>query len=139
MSVGYEVRIPTRWMDTDAYGHVNNAQYYSFFDTAVTTWLVSEAGMDAERDEAIAVCAESTCRFLAPVEFPATVTASVRVGKVGRSSVRYELDLRCREHPVAEGQFLHVYVDRESRRPVEIPAPVRARLDALTVAEAVTP
>jgi len=133
----YAVEIPTRWLDTDAYGHVNNVEYYSYFDTAVTTWLVREAGFDAARDEAIGLCVESACRYHAPLRFPEIVTARVRIGRLGRSSVRYEIALHGegREEPVAEGHFVHVYVDRATRAPVEIPAALRARMERLAVAE----
>jgi acyl-CoA thioester hydrolase len=131
MSSGYAVVIPTRWMDTDGYGHVNNAQYYSFFDTALTTWLVEEGGVDPATDAAIGLCAESKCSFLAPLPFPATVAAEVRIGELGRSSVRYELTLAGEAGPAAEGYFVHVYVDRETRRSTPIPAPLRERMAAL--------
>jgi len=129
----YTVEIPTRWMDTDAYGHVNNAQYYSLFDTAVTTWLVEEAGFDPAGDGAIGLCVESQCRFHAPLGFPETVTARVHVGRLGRSSVRYEIALHGerREEPVADGHFVHVYVDRAARTSVPIPDSLRTRMEEL--------
>lgn len=130
---GYAVEIPTRWLDTDAYGHVNNVQYYSYFDTAITTWLVEQAGFDPAADPAIGLCVESGCRYHAALGFPERVTAQVRVGRLGRSSVRYEIALHGERHdgPVAEGHFVHVYVDRAARTPVPIPAPLRARMEEL--------
>lgn len=132
----YEVSIPTRWMDTDAYGHVNNAQYLSFFDTAVTTWLIEHGGCDPATDAAIGLCVESRCSYAAPLLFPDEVTASVRVGRIGNSSVTYELELRSPRSPdpAASGHFVHVYVDRASRRTVPIPSRLRARLQELATA-----
>ncbi len=132
MSGPYRIGIPTRWMDTDAYGHVNNVEYYSFFDTAVTTWLVEEGGVDPGRDATIGLCVESMCTFSAPLGFPETVTAELRAGKVGHSSVRYEIVLYGGAgERVASGYFVHVHVDRKSRSPVPIPSHVREKLDGL--------
>ncbi len=127
--------IPTRWNDNDVYGHVNNVEYYAFFDTVINAWLIREGGLDIHRGEAIGLCAESHCAFKAAVEFPDTIDAALRVGKLGRSSVRYEIGLfrPGTEHPVASGWFVHVFVDRESRRPVDIPVPIRAALERLEV------
>jgi acyl-CoA thioester hydrolase len=121
-------------MDTDAYGHVNNVEYYSYFDTLITTWLVEQAGADPATDPAIGLCAESQCR--APVSFPATVAGGLRVRRVGRSSVRYEIALYTdrRREPVAIGYFSHVYVDRRHRKPVAIPEGLRRRLGSLRAA-----
>lgn len=132
-AAAYAVEIPTRWMDTDAYGHVNNVQYYSYFDTAIALWLAEEAGFDAAADAAIGLCVESACRYHAAIGFPERVTAQVRVGRLGRSSVRYEIALHGerQDGPVAEGHFAHVYVDRVARTPVEIPAALRARMEEL--------
>ncbi|MGH2937613.1 MAG: acyl-CoA thioesterase [Solirubrobacterales bacterium] len=132
----YEVSIPTRWMDADAYGHVNNAEYFSFFDTAVSRWLVEQGGRDLAADATIGLCVESSCSYAAPVTFPEEVTAGVRVGRIGRSSVRYELELRTGRSAdaVASGSFVHVYVDRASRRPVPIPGSLRDRLESLVPA-----
>jgi acyl-CoA thioester hydrolase len=129
----YAVAIPTRWMDTDSYGHVNNAQYYSFFDTAITTWLVEEAGFDPVRDPAIGLCVDSRCQYHAPIGFPERVTARVRVAELGRSSVRYEVALEGESSPppAAEGYFVHVYVDRAARTSVPIPPALRARMEEL--------
>ncbi len=127
--------IPTRWADNDVYGHVNNVEYYAFFDTVINAWLIREGGLDIHRGEAIGLCAESHCAFKAAVEFPDTIDAALRVGKLGRSSVRYEIGLyrEGSDEPAAEGWFVHVFVDRETRRPVEIPAPLRAALERLVV------
>ena len=132
--------IPTRWKDNDVYGHVNNVEYYAFFDTVINAWLIREGGLDIHRGAAIGLCAESHCSFKAAVEFPETIDAALRVGKLGRSSVRYEIGLFRQgvEEPAAEGWFVHVFVDREQRRPAEIPAPLRAALERLVVSPEVT-
>jgi len=126
-------RITTRWHDNDVYGHVNNVDYYAFFDTVINAWLIREGGLDIHRGPVIGLCAESHCRFLAPLAFPDPVDAGLRVGHLGRSSVRYEIGLFAgdREAPAAEGWFVHVFVDREGRRAVGIPAGVRAALERL--------
>ena len=127
--------IPTRWKDNDVYGHVNNVEYYSFFDTVINAWLIEEGGLDIHRGAVIGLCAESHCAFHASLVFPETVRAALRVGHLGRSSVRYEIGLfGPRDAPAATGWFVHVFVDREQRRSVEIPAPLRAALERLVVA-----
>jgi len=126
--------IPTRWKDNDVYGHVNNVEYYSYFDTVINAWLIREGGLDIHAGAAIGLCAESHCRFAAAVSFPDTIDAGLRVGKLGRSSVRYEIGLFRGEEQVAEGWFVHVFVDRDTRRPVEIPPPLRAALERLAAA-----
>jgi acyl-CoA thioester hydrolase len=127
--------IPTRWKDNDVYGHVNNVEYYSYFDTVINAWLVEEGGLDIHRGAVIGLCVESHCTFHAPLAFPETVDAALRVAHLGRSSVRYEIGLfpAGGEQPAATGWFVHVFVDREERRAVEIPAPLRAALDRLAV------
>ena len=128
--------IPTRWMDNDVYGHVNNVQYYSYFDTVINEYLIRAGGLDIHDGAVIGLCAESHCTFLAALAFPDVVHAGLRVANLGRSSVRYELGLFSGEdaEPAATGWFVHVFVDRESRRPAEIPGPVRAALEALSPA-----
>ena len=124
--------IVTRWKDNDVYGHVNNVEYYSYFDTVINAWLIREGGLDIHAGEVIGLCAESHCAFKAAMEFPETVQAALRVGKLGRSSVRYEIGLfRDGGELAAEGWFVHVFVDRDSRRPVEIPASLRTALERL--------
>jgi acyl-CoA thioester hydrolase len=127
------LEIPTRWHDNDVYGHVNNVDYYAFFDTVINEWLIRQGGLDIHRGETIGLCAESHCRFLAPVSFPDVVEAGLRVGHLGRSSVRYEIELyrQGQEEPLAEGWFVHVFVDRGERKPREIPAPIREALERL--------
>jgi acyl-CoA thioester hydrolase len=132
---GYPHRFPlqTRWKDNDVYGHVNNVEFYSYFDTAINTWLIREGGLDVTGGAVIGVCAESHCEFKAAVAFPDALDVHLRVGRLGRSSVRYEL-LIAREgetDPVALGHFVHVFVDSGTRRPVEIPQPLRGALERL--------
>ena len=128
----YRREITTRWKDNDIYGHVNNVEYYSYFDTVINAFLIESGGLDIHGGETIGVCAESHCRFIAPVAFPAPVEAGLRVGKLGSSSVRYEIGLfEENGRPLAEGWFVHVFVDRESRRPAPIPHDVRAALETL--------
>ena len=126
--------IPTRWKDNDVYGHVNNVEYYSYFDTVINEYLIAEGGLDIFAGEVIGLCAESHCAFLGPLAFPGVVEAGLRVGTLGRSSVRYEIALRERGagELAAEGWFVHVFVDRTSRKPTEIPPRLRAALEALS-------
>ncbi|MGH2968156.1 MAG: acyl-CoA thioesterase [Solirubrobacteraceae bacterium] len=136
---GYPHRraIATRWKDNDVYGHVNNVEYYSFFDTVINEYLIAEGGLDIAGGDVIGVCAESHCTYHGALTFPETVEAGLRVGRLGRSSVRYEIAL-AREgagEPAASGWFVHVFVDRATRRPVEIPPRLRAALEALVTGE----
>ncbi len=130
------VALATRWMDNDVYGHVNNVQHYSFFDTAVNRWLIERGVLDVGASAAIGLVVETGCRYLRPLAFPDRVTAGLRVAHVGHSSVRYELALfrGDEDEASAVGHFVHVYVDRASRRPTRVPEPVRAALETLRVA-----
>jgi acyl-CoA thioester hydrolase len=125
--------IPTRWMDNDVYGHVNNVVYYSYFDTVVNEYLVSSGSLDIERSRVIGLVVETRCRFFRPMAFPDTVHAGLRVARLGNSSVRYEVGLfrNDEEAAAAQGHFVHVYVDRETRRPAELPAPLRGALEKI--------
>lgn len=128
----HSLTIPTRWKDNDIYGHVNNVEYYSYFDTVINQFLVSAGGLDIHAGETIGVCAESHCRFLAAVAFPDPVEAGLRVGRLGNSSVRYEIGLFNQEgRALAEGWFVHVFVDRGERRPATIPPGIRGALENL--------
>jgi len=129
----HHLAIPTRWKDNDVYGHVNNVEYYSYFDTVINTYLIRQGGLDIHDGPVIGVCAESHCDFHAAIGFPDAIDAGLRVGKLGRSSVRYELGLFHAEEgtPLATGWFVHVFVDRAERRPVEIPAGLRGALERL--------
>lgn len=125
--------ISTRWMDNDAYGHVNNVVYYSWFDTVVNAHLIEQGVLDIHHGDTIGLVVETQCNYFAPVEFPQTVEAGLRVARMGKSSVRYEVGLFLQGQPmtVAKGHFVHVYVDRAQRRPVALPAPLRTVLEAL--------
>jgi acyl-CoA thioester hydrolase len=131
----HRLSIPTRWNDNDVYGHVNNVEYYAFFDTVINAWLIAEGGLDIHGGDVIGVCAESHCEFHGSLAFPETVEAGLRVGNLGRSSVRYEIGLfgEGQREPAATGWFVHVFVDRAGRRPVEIPAGLRGALERLVV------
>jgi len=129
--------IPTRWMDNDVYGHVNNVVYYSYFDTVVNQYLIAEGGLDIEKSPVIGLVVETLCRYFKPITFPETIEAGLRVGKLGNSSVRYEVGLfRAGDaEPAATGHFVHVFVDRATRRPLSIPAAIRAALARLMPAK----
>jgi acyl-CoA thioester hydrolase len=128
----HRLAIPTRWHDNDVYGHVNNVDYYAFFDTVINAWLIREGGLDIHDGPVIGLCVESHCEFHSPLAFPETVTAGLRVGHLGRSSVRYEIGMFSEAGALAAtGWFVHVFVDRASRRPVAVPAGVRASLERL--------
>ena len=126
--------ITTRWMDNDVYGHVNNVVYYSWFDTAVNAHLIEQGALDTERGETIGLVVETQCNYFAPLSFPQTIEAGIRVARVGQSSVRYEVGLFAQGEPTAAacGHFVHVYVDRDQRRPVaHLPEPLLRVLNAL--------
>ena len=124
--------LPTRWADNDLYGHINNAAYYGFFDTAVNCFLIEEAGLDIQAGGVIGLVVETGCRYFAPLAYPDTVEAGLGVTRIGTSSVHYALGLfrEGEAEAAAQGHFVHVYVDRDSRRPVALPAPMRAALEA---------
>lgn len=125
--------VGTRWLDNDPYGHVNNAVYYSYFDTVVNAYLVAEGGLDIAHGPVIGLCVESACQYLAPVSFPEPLEAGLRVAQVGRSSVRYEVAIFREGAPTAaaQGHFVHVFVDRPTRRPVELPPAMRTAVERL--------
>ena len=128
-------QIVTRWGDNDTYGHVNNVVYYSYFDTAVNRHLIEQGALDLQASEIIGLVVESRCTFFSSLTFPDMVTVGLKVVHLGTSSVRYEIGLFRNEEGVAAavGQFVHVYVDRLSGRPVPIPARTRAVLEPLVV------
>jgi acyl-CoA thioester hydrolase len=132
----HSLTIPTRWKDNDVYGHVNNVEYYTFFDTVIGAWLMAEGGLDYAKGEVYGVCAESHCAYHAAIAFPDVVEAGLRVGHLGRSSVRYEIGIFCRGGPEvsATGWFVHVFLGRETGRPSEIPQKMRAALQRLVTA-----
>jgi len=125
--------VPTRWMDNDVYGHVNNVVYYSYFDTAINRFLVDEGGLDIHGGATIGLCVESHCKYARPVAFPDALEAGLRVEHLGRSSVRYGIGIFVVGEPtaVAEGWFVHVFVDRAARTSTPIPDGIRAALARL--------
>lgn len=125
--------ISTRWMDNDAYGHVNNVVYYSYFDTVVNQFLIARGVLDIESSPIIGLVVETHCQYFSPITFPDTVHAGLRAAKIGTSSVRYEIGLFRNREPAAaaQGHFVHVYVDRAARRAAQVPAPMRAALEKI--------
>jgi acyl-CoA thioester hydrolase len=125
--------IATRWMDNDAYGHVNNVHYYSYFDSAVNSWLVEEGLLDIEKSLVIGLVVESGCTYFESVAFPERLEAGIAVVHLGRSSVRYGIGIfkEGTTLAAAQGHFVHVYVDRATQRPVDIPARAREALNRL--------
>ncbi len=125
--------IGTRWEDNDVYGHVNNVVYYSWFDTAVNALLIERGALDIHGGATIGLVIETQCNYFAPLAFPENVEAGIRVARIGGSSVRYEVGLFAEGAPVtaARGHFIHVYVDRETRRPVPLPEKLKAVLETL--------
>ena len=131
----YFLAIPTRWMDNDTYGHVNNVTYYSYFDTVVNEHLIRAGGLDILASPAIGLVVETCCRYYRPLSFPDTIDAGLRVAAIGSSSVRYEIALfrSGDDVPAATGHFVHVWVDRATQRPIAVPATVRAALEPLVM------
>jgi acyl-CoA thioester hydrolase len=132
--------IQTRWNDNDVYGHVNNVVFYAYFDTVINRWLIAEGGLDPATSEVVGLCVESQCRYLRPASYPEQLEAGLRVSKVGRSSVRYEIGIfrQAKDDPskdelLALGYFVHVFVDRAGRRPTPIPPRLRAAVERLLV------
>ena len=125
--------ISTRWMDNDVYGHVNNVVYYSWFDTAVNAWLIEQGALDIHAGEVIGLVIETQCNYFAPLAFPQTVHAGLRVAHLGSSSVRYEVGLFAEDGEMAAacGHFVHVYVDRSTRRPVPLPTELKTVLETI--------
>ncbi len=127
--------IPTRWMDNDIYGHVNNVHYYSYFDTAVNQYLIERGVLDIHQGEVVGFVVETSCKYFRPLAFPDTVEAGIRVARIGNSSIRYEVGLfrNDEDEVAASGHFVHVYVDRRSGRPVAVPEATREVLAPLLV------
>ncbi len=127
--------IPTRWMDNDVYGHVNNVIYYSYFDTVINDYLIAEGGLDFSGGGVVGIAVETMCHFHKSLAFPDVVDAGLRVGKLGNSSVRYEIGLfRAGDaEAAATGHFVHVFVRRPEQAPVPMPGPIRSALERLTI------
>ena len=125
--------ITTRWADNDVYGHVNNVVYYSWFDTAVNSHLIHQGALDIHEGSTIGLVVETQCNYFAPLAFPQAIEAGIRVARLGGSSVRYEVGLFAQGEALtaARGHFVHVYVDRVTRRPVALPDRLRQVLEAL--------
>lgn len=125
--------IGTRWMDNDAYGHVNNVVYYSWFDTVVNAHLIEQGALDIHEGQTIGLVIETQCNYFASLAFPQTVEAGLRVAHMGTSSVRYEVGLFAQGEPLtaARGHFVHVYVDQQTRRPVPLPEKLKSVLGKL--------
>jgi acyl-CoA thioester hydrolase len=125
--------ITTRWMDNDVYGHVNNVVYYSYFDTVVNAYLIEQGVLNPEHSDTIGLVIETQCNYFVPLSFPDPVVAGMRVARLGNTSVRYEVGLfrGDAQEAAAQGHFVHVYVDRETRRPVPLPDALRAVLEPL--------
>lgn len=131
----YWVNIPTRWMDGDPYGHVNNVEYYSFIDTAVTRMLLDRQVLRNPQFQAVGLCVESQCRYYAPISFPEVIEAGVRIAHIGNSSLRYEVGLfkQGEDQPAAAGYFTHVFVTPDSHRPVPLSSEIKQRIQDLAV------
>lgn len=129
----YFLDIQTRWADNDVYGHVNNSVYYFYFDTVVNEYLISKGLLDIEQSDTIGLVVKTACDYFASISFPDMVKAGLRVGRIGSSSVTYEIGLfrNAEETAAAQGQFTHVYVNRETRRPVAISEEMRSTLTRL--------
>jgi acyl-CoA thioester hydrolase len=125
--------IATRWSDNDIYGHLNNVVYYAYFDTAVNRYLIEAGALDIERGPVIGLVVETGCNYFEPLAFPETLDTGIRVEHLGTSSVRYRIGIFRAGDPLAaaQGHFVHVYVDRKSRRPTPIPSPMRTALERL--------
>jgi acyl-CoA thioester hydrolase len=128
--------ITTRWMDTDAYGHMNNVVHYSLFDTAVNGWLIENGLLDIRTGAQIGLVVETGCRYHSEIAFPDVVAAGIRVARIGTSSVRYEVGLfrNFEDVAAAEGFFIHVYVDRSTRRPTPVSDQLRSALQKVAIA-----
>jgi acyl-CoA thioester hydrolase len=129
--------IQTRWADNDLYGHVNNVTFYSYFDTVINRYLIDAGGLDIHDGGIVGYAVETMCRFHRPVAYPEALQAGLRVGRLGTSSARYEIGIfgDGNDDAVADGHFVHVFVDRAANAPVPIPDRVRAALERLVVAE----
>lgn len=133
----YVIDITTRWMDNDVYGHVNNVTYYSYFDTAANTFLIERGGLDIHTADVIGLVVESACSYHAPVAFPDALRAGVRVDRLGNRAVTYGIGIFTADsdEAVANGHFVHVFVERESRTSTAIPIGIRTALESIAVGQ----
>jgi len=129
--------VETRWEDNDLFGHVNNAVYYSYYDTAINRWLIDVGGFDPFTSPCLDFTVESGCRYHRPVAYPDVLDVGIRIGRLGTTSVRWEMALfrQSEDGAAADGHFVHVFVDRTTQRPVPIPAALRARMAALVLSD----
>ncbi|WP_411817535.1 acyl-CoA thioesterase [Hyphococcus sp. DH-69] len=127
--------LQTRWADNDIYGHVNNVAHYGYFDTVVNEFLISQKVLDIHNGPVIGLVVETGCKYFVPLEFPQKLEGALRVAHIGNSSVRYELAIfkAGDDAPAAEGHFIHVYVDRDARKPVPLPQQFRKALETILV------
>jgi len=130
----YRLVIPTRWMDNDIYGHVNNVVYYSYYDTVVQSYLMENDVLDPIDGDVIGLVVETQCNYFAPLSFPDRVTAGLSATHIGNSSVRYHIGIfrNEEEQAAAQGHFVHVYVDKDTRRPVSLPDAMRQALEKIS-------
>jgi acyl-CoA thioester hydrolase len=126
-----EQPIQTRWADNDVYGHVNNVVFYAWFDTVINRWLITQGGLDPASSDVIGLCVQSQCRYVAPASYPEELVGALRVAKIGRSSVTYEIGIFRADELLAFGSFVHVFVHRSARRPTPIPERLRGALERL--------
>jgi len=129
------LEIQTRWNDNDVYGHVNNVVYYAYFDTVINRFLIEQGGLDIERSPVIAVCVDSQCSFKHSIAFPDLLHAGLRVEKLGNSSVRYAIGIFHGQVLCALGSFVHVFVERTTRKPTPIPPAIREALARIATEE----
>ncbi|GLQ21344.1 acyl-CoA thioesterase [Algimonas porphyrae] len=128
----YRLDLPTRWNDNDVYGHINNAVYYFYFDTVVNRWLIDHGLLRLGESETIGLVVDTGCSYFAPLAFPQTVTAGLRVSEIGNTSVRYEIGLFGEDGLcAARGHFVHVYVNEKTRRPVSMSDRMKRTLEEL--------
>jgi acyl-CoA thioester hydrolase len=126
--------IPTRWLDNDIYGHMNNAVHYTLFDTSVNCWLIESGLLDIRGGDRIGLVVETGCRYFAEMGYPDMITSGLKVATLGTSSVRYEIGLFRNDETVAaaEGFFVHVYVDKKTRKPAPLETPFRRALEGIS-------
>lgn len=127
------MHLQTRWMDNDIYGHINNVTYYSYFDTVVNKFLIDDCGFDPYSDGVIGVVVETKCLFKKPISFPERINLGLRIGKFGKTSIRYEVGVfrEDENEASASGYFVHLFVDRKTNQPVPIPESFRANLERI--------
>lgn len=129
----YFTPLQTRWADNDIYGHVNNVTYYAYFDTIINCYLIEKGGLDIADGAVVGFAVETMCRFVKPLAYPDALDAGLRVGHLGRTSVRYEVGIfrKGDKAAAAHGHFIHVFVERASGRPVPIPPRIRKALERI--------